>query len=280
MRPRSRTSSGAAGHGPSVRAGPWSSTLRPGYQALLAALRTGGIGLVLAESLDRFSRDQEHIAAFYKQASFADVRIVTLAEGDISELHVGLKGTMSALYLKDLSQKTRRGLEGRVLEGRSVGTIAYGYRMVRRLQADGEPDRGLREVDPVQAAVVRRIFLEYAGGASPLRIARALNAEDLSGPKGGIWYDSTIRGWPCRGDGLLRNELYLGRVLWGRRRSVKDPLTGAAVRRLNEPGSVIVQPAPDFQIIDQALWAQVQARLAHEQAAAGGAASGDPRPRF
>ena len=68
--------------------------------------------MVLAESLDRFSRDQEHIAGFYKQARFAGVQVVTLAEGEVSELHIGLKGTMGALYLKDLADKTRRGLRG------------------------------------------------------------------------------------------------------------------------------------------------------------------------
>jgi hypothetical protein len=46
--------------------------------------------VVQAESLDRLSRDQEHIAGFFKQASFAGVRIFTLAEGEVSELHVGL----------------------------------------------------------------------------------------------------------------------------------------------------------------------------------------------
>jgi hypothetical protein len=34
------------------------------------------------------------------------VSIVTLAEGDITHLHVGLKGTMNALFLKDLADKT------------------------------------------------------------------------------------------------------------------------------------------------------------------------------
>ena len=58
------------------------------------------------------SRDQEHIAAFYKQTRFAGVRVVTVAEGEITELHIGLKGTMSALFLKDLAQKTHRGLRG------------------------------------------------------------------------------------------------------------------------------------------------------------------------
>jgi site-specific DNA recombinase len=96
--------------------------LRPGYHALLAHLRTPGADIVMAESLDRFSRDQEHIAAFYKQVTFARSRIFTLAEGEVSELHIGLKGTMGALYLKDLAAKTHRGLEGRIRAGRCVGT--------------------------------------------------------------------------------------------------------------------------------------------------------------
>ena len=37
------------------------------------------------------------------------MEIVTLAEGAINELHVGLKGTMNALFLKDLATKTHRG---------------------------------------------------------------------------------------------------------------------------------------------------------------------------
>lgn len=46
--------------------------------------------------------------------AFAGVTIVSLAEGGISELHVGLKGTMNALFLKDLALKTHRGLRDRV----------------------------------------------------------------------------------------------------------------------------------------------------------------------
>ncbi len=38
------------------------TALRPGYQALLAAIRSGEVDIVLTESLDRLSRDQEHIA--------------------------------------------------------------------------------------------------------------------------------------------------------------------------------------------------------------------------
>ena len=73
--------------------------MRPGYQALLEGARKGVFDIVVAEALDRISRDQEHIAAFFKLMTFAGVRIVTLAEGDVTELHVGLKGTMNALFL-------------------------------------------------------------------------------------------------------------------------------------------------------------------------------------
>ena len=100
------------------------STLRPAYQDLLRDARDGVFDVAVAESLDRFSRDQEHVAAIFKQFNFAGIKLVTLAEGEITELHVGLKGTMNALYLKDLAQKTWRGLEGRVRQGKSGADYA------------------------------------------------------------------------------------------------------------------------------------------------------------
>ena len=48
------------------------------------------------EFFDRFSRDQEDTAGLFKRLTFAGVNIVTLAEGDITHLHIGLKGTMNA----------------------------------------------------------------------------------------------------------------------------------------------------------------------------------------
>jgi DNA invertase Pin-like site-specific DNA recombinase len=165
------------------------SHLRPGYQALLEGARNGAFDIVLAEALDRISRDQEHIAAFFKLMTFAGVRIVTLAEGDVTELHVGLKGTMNALFLKDLADKTRRGLRGRVEQGRSGGGLCFGYTICRT--ESGE--RGAREINEEEAKVVRRIFSAFAGGKSPRRIAAELNREGIPGPGGRPWGDSTIR---------------------------------------------------------------------------------------
>ena len=96
---------------------------------------------------------------------------MTLAEGEINELHVGLKGTMNALFLKDLAQKVRRGLEGRVRQGRSGGGLCYGYDVAREHDARGELVHGGRQINDVQTAVVLRIFKEFANGKSPRRIA-------------------------------------------------------------------------------------------------------------
>ena len=107
------------------------TTLRPGYQAMLEGAREAAFDVVVAEALDRLSRDQEDIAALFKRLQFAGIQLVTLGEGEIGVLHIGLKGTMNALFLKDLADKTRRGLRGRVEAGKSGGGNAYGYDLAR-----------------------------------------------------------------------------------------------------------------------------------------------------
>ena len=232
---------------------------RPGALALLGQVREGGIDLVLAEALDRLSRDQEDIAGIFKRLSHAGCRIVTLAEGEISELHIGLKGTMNALFLKDLAAKTRRGQRGRVEAGRIPGGNSYGYRMIRRLNDDGNVSTGEREIDPEQAAIVRRIFEDYVAGQPPRRIAAALNAEAVPSPRGGYWNASTINGSRQRRNGILNNELYLGRIVYNRQRFVKDPETGKRVSRLNPESEWVIHCVPHLRIIDDATWQQAQA---------------------
>ncbi|MBC4019207.1 recombinase family protein, partial [Siccirubricoccus deserti] len=257
-----------------------SSTLRPGYQALLAAMRAGQLDLVLSESLDRLSQDQEHIAGFHKVAKFAGVRIFTLSEGEISELHVGLKGTMGALYLKDLADKTRRGLEGRVRQGRSGGGLCYGYKVVRGpVGRDGEAERGLREIDAAQAMVVRRIFRDYAAGVSPKRIALSLNADGIPGPSGGAWAPSAINGDRAKGTGILNNEHYIGRLIWNRRQWLKDPTSGRRLAWVNDAARLVVQPVPELRIVDQEVWEAAKARQAELDAKAKAPSAGG-RPAF
>ena len=237
-----------------------SVTLRPGIQALLQDAQQQQFDVVLAEALDRVSRDQADVATLYKHLQFSGVRIVTLAEGEVSELHVGLKGTMNALFLKDLANKTRRGLRGRVEQGKSGGGLCYGYDVVRRLSSEGEPVRGERTINPAQAEVVQRLFKAFADGVSPQALALRLNTEGVPGPGGRLWTATTIRGHQKRGTGLINNELYIGRLIWNRQRYVKNPTTGKRVARLNPPEAWITTEVPELRIVDDALWQAAKAR--------------------
>ena len=224
---------------------------RPRFQALLVDARTGRFDLVIAEASDRLSRDQEHIAGFYKQLSFVGVHLVTLADGEINELHVGLKGTMAALWLKDLAQKTHRGIEGRVRAGRSGGGLSFGYRVPRRVRPDGTIAAGEMEIVAEEAAVIRRIFTDYASGLSPRTIARALNRDGVPGPRGGQWTASLILGNAVREIGLLRNRLYAGERVWNRQHFIKDPNTGRRVSRPNPKEAWVITPVPTLRIIEE-----------------------------
>lgn len=234
--------------------------LRPGVRSLLHEAMAGKFDVVLAEALDRLSRDQEDIAALFKRLRFAGVPIITLSEGEISELHVGLKGTMNALFLKELSAKTHRGLRGRVEAGKASGNKCYGYGVVRAFDAAGKVTTGEREIIPEQAEVIRGIFRDYAAGKSPRQIALALNAAGVAAPRGRTWSSQTIRG-KCNGvHGILNNPLYVGRMVWNRARDLRDPDTGGVRRRANPESEWVHSDVPHLRIVDDALWEAAKAR--------------------
>lgn len=260
------------------------SHLRPGFQRLLEDARAHRFDIVVAESLDRISRDQEHIAGFYKQMCFQRITTVTVAEGAISELHIGLKGTMGALFLKDLAQKTHRGLEGRVRQGKSAGGISFGYRLDRQVLQDGTFSTGDRRIHDEERAVVRRIFTEFAGGRSPRAIAAGLNREGVTGPRGRAWGASTIYGNWRRGTGILNNDLYVGRLIWNRQRFVKDPATGRRQARMNPETDWVVEEVPELRLVEDDLWDRVKARQTATRGVIGAPLGSRPerarRPRY
>jgi site-specific DNA recombinase len=233
---------------------------RPEANRLLEDARAHRFELVIAEALDRLSRGQADIANVFERLVFAGVRIVTASEGEISELHIGLKGTMNALFLKDLAAKVRRGASGRIAAGFSAGGLSYGYKVVREIDAAGELVAGRRAIDEAQANVVRRIFNEYVTGDSPRRIAARLNAEGVPAPRGRHWNASSINGHPGRGNGILFNELYIGRLVWNRISMVKDPETGRRLSRRNPEASRQVVEVPELRIVSDEVWQAAQAR--------------------
>ena len=250
------------------------SMLRPSLQDLLTDAARGRFDFILTEGLDRLSRDQEDTARIFKQLNFAGIKLFTVAEGEIGELHIGFKSTLNALYLKDLAAKTRRGMRGRVEAGKSGGGLCYGYAVRRSLNADATLSTGDREIVPAEAETICRVFKEFAAGKSPRQIAIGLNHDSIPAPGGEGWGQSTINGNPKRGTGILNNELYIGRLVWNRLHYVKDPATGKRVSRPNEPDKLIIKDAPELRIVDDDLWQAVKAR----QTAASKRTSPKPAP--
>ena len=231
---------------------------RPGLLDLMVAAQGQQFDAVLTESIDRLSRDLEDMAGLYKRLAYVGVKIVTLADGEVGKLHVGLKGIIASIYLDDLAQKTRRGQVGRVKAGRIPGGKSYGYDLVK----DGGEDRGRRTINEAEADIVRRIFREYVDGDSPLAIATRLNAERIPSPRGGQWNASTINGSRKRLNGLLNNRLYAGQLVYNRQRFEKDPATGRRQAKPNPPDQWLEQTVPDLLIVPLELFKAVQARRA------------------
>ncbi len=224
---------------------------RPGVKAMLASAARGEFDVLLTEALDRLSRDQEGTAHIYKRLTYYGVALETLSEGRITELHVGLSGTMNQMFLAELGRKTKRGLVARVQAGFSGGGKCFGYDII---------STGVLAINDDERDIIRRIFREYADGASPRAIAHGLNADHKVGPRGGDWMPSTIYGDRRAQDGILCQELYIGVRVFNRRRYRKHPDTGRRSSVLNKPEDWLREPVPDLRIIDDEIWDAVQAR--------------------
>lgn len=237
-----------------------SNMLRPGLQNLLAAAREKQFDIVLSESIDRLSRDQGDIAHMHKRFRHWGISIVTLIEGEVNELHIGLKGTMSALYIRDLARRTHRGLQDRVLNGESAGGHAYGYDIAPQMDDKGKPIGGKHTVNVSQAAIVVRIMEEFSSGKPAPRICIDLNNDGIPGPRGRPWSPSTITGNRRRGTGIINNERYIGKIVWNRQQFSTDPDTGRGNGRLRDESEWIRSDAPHLRITTDELWNRVKAR--------------------
>ncbi len=233
---------------------------RPGLAAMLERIERGGIDQILTESTDRIARHQGDAFAVRELIEHAGARLFTLMDGVVDDITGTIKSLFDARTRKDLAQRVRRGHRGVIAQGRSPSGVAYGYRRVAKLDERGEPIRGLREIDPATAAIVQRIFRDYADGRSARQIASDLNIEGIPAPRGGIWRASTIAGHRKESLGMLSNPIYIGKLLYGRTETVTDPRTRKRGTRRGQ-GEVATGQAPHLRIIDDALWQAVQDQL-------------------
>lgn len=240
---------------------------RHGLNAMLAASESGQFGVVIVDDLSRLARDNYLMLSILAELRFNGVEVVSVADGLTTNdeecmLGIQVRGIFNELQLSDLRKKTLRGQIGQKQRGFTVGERTFGYRSVAvgtvRMDKKGRPrpDGYKMELYPPEAAIVLRIFCQFADGVPLTRIVKRLNQEAVPGRI------RAAKGWsPATITRMLRNEKYAGRWAWNRTETRRDPKTGRR-RQFPKPESEwIVREDETLRIVPQPLWARVQQRL-------------------
>ena len=217
---------------------------------------------ILVDDTSRLSRTTEDALTIFKRLNFAGVQLIAVSQGissdnEQSEMLVTVHGLVDSLYVRELAKKTHRGMEGLALRGFHTGGRIFGYETVTLGEGAGKK----LSVNLGEAATVKRIFEMSAGGHSLKAIARALNAECVPSPRpregrpGGEWCPTAVRE-------MLKNELYIGNVVWNRSKFVKVPGTNKRQRRMRPESEWLRSTNPDLAIIEKSLWNAVRSRFA------------------
>jgi DNA invertase Pin-like site-specific DNA recombinase len=207
---------------------------RPGLKQLISDIQSGEapFQVVLVFDVSRWGRFQDtDESAYYeflcRSNGIAICYCLEQFENDgslINSLMKSLKRAMAGEFSRDLSHRVWLGQKKIISLGYSHGgTASYGLRRML-VDAHGKP-RGI--LNPAthkylsddrvkvvpgperEIAVVREIFKMYVDGKSKKEIARILNGRKLVTARGKRWSD-------CGIDGVLRNERYIGNLVYNR----------------------------------------------------------------
>jgi site-specific DNA recombinase len=246
---------------------------RAGLQKLLAAAerKPRPFDVILVDDTSRLSRKISDALQFSDRLKFAGVRLVFVSQGfdsdsEQSDILMAVHGITDSQYIKDLSKKTFRGLEGRVLQNLHHGGNVFGYRsapIVDKTRRDqyGRPlITGARlQVDPEEAKIIRKLFRLYADGLSIKGVTKQLNREKVQSPRPRpgrehSWAPSSVKN-------ILENRRYVGVVTYGRTKKIRNPQTGKRIYRPRPESEWIKVASPEQRIVSDELFQRVQDRL-------------------
>lgn len=232
---------------------------RPQYEAMMAALRSGQADTVVIYDQSRMFRDMTLWFNFRKDLERMGVRVHSVTQpnigGDLKNPAVFLEESVWAvfnqLHVLQTTQKVNAAKQRKARMGEHNGGIPpLGYKVVaKHLQ-----------IDEAEAAIVRRIFTEYASGSSYKSIIDGLNRDSLKTKRGKSFGSNSLHD-------LLKNEKYTGVLTYGGKphrpdgtRNTHAPTDAAAIRT-----EEAVPP-----IISQELFDAVQERMAKNKHAQSG----------
>jgi site-specific DNA recombinase len=242
------------------------ATKLTGRARMLAAATAEKFSVLIVRDVDRLSRNDEELPGIIYSLRDAGVEVWSYAEGArvdtrtaMSRGMLTMRATFAAAEREAGQQRTQEAMRSKAARGHVAGGTVFGYRNVRA--ADGHVEREILEAE---AVILRRIFAMTAAGVGYQRIARQLNAEAVPAPvprrpgRPRGWAPSTIRA-------MLFNDLYRGRVLYGRTRW--EYRRGRKFKIAVPESEWITREAPALRIVDEAVWSAAHERLASTRAA-------------
>lgn len=204
---------------------------RPNFQRMIREIEAGRIDCVVVKDLSRFGRNFVEAGRYIDQIFPAlGVRFIAVNDSFDSvngrtssdRILIPFKNLINDAYCRDISVKVRSQLETKRKKGDFIGSFAvYGY-------LKDPADRHKLAVDDYAAGVVKDIFKWKLEGASQQRIADRLNERGELSPMEykrfcGMRYQSGFQvnaraRWTAVAVGrILRNELYIGTMVQGKR---------------------------------------------------------------
>ena len=181
-----------------------SAQKRPAFQTMvgLAKDKDRPFDVILVWKFSRFARNQEESIVYKSMLSRAGVEVISISEpvddSPFGSLIERIIEWMDEFYSIRLSGEVRRGMAEKISRGEIVTIPSFGYDVEGRTYVPNE-----------QAAIVRRIFDEYAAGKGVRTIAQELAAEGVRTRRGSVPEGRWIRY-------ILRNPVYIGKMRWSR----------------------------------------------------------------
>ena len=207
-------------------------TYRPEFERLIRDCENGKLDVVLCKSQSRFSRDME-IVEKYINNKFKEwnIRFIGLSDNADTEVLGNKKsrqinGLVNEWYLEDVSNNIRSAFYSKMKQGEFISPFApFGYEI-------SPYDNNKLIVDTAASIIVKEIYDLYLKGMGFTGIAHYLNDKNIPCPslykyKKGIklniisnrpreeikWNTNAIKT-------ILKNELYLGHLIQGKRTTV------------------------------------------------------------
>ena len=227
---------------------------RPVVQELLRDVESGRWKGVLVVEVERLARgdtmDQGRIAKSFK---FSNTKIITPIkiydpndEFDEEYFEFGL--FMSRREYKVINRRLQRGRITSVKEGKFVGSVApFGYDRVKI-----KDDKGYTLAKNEEAPTVEKAFNLYAyNDISINEVVRQLNIGGYKPRKTEEWTISAVKD-------ILSNPVYIGKIRWDSRKTVKEYKNGKIVKTRPRNSEYTLCNGLHEPIIDMKTWQIVQ----------------------